>query len=115
MFPFALEVALPGALETIEPGAAWRGEMARLPCEGAGRRVVVVASGGALIVWMTEDDLTVVVSVEIDVAVTVVGEPDSLVVIICDCGRPLGEVGTIVARVEVTVSVVDIVTTTVMG
>ena len=114
MFPFALEVTLPGALETVEPGAAWRGKMARLPCEGAGRRVVVVASGGALIVWMTEDDLTVVVSVEIDVAVTVVGEPDSLAATACDCGRPLIEVG-INARVEVTVSVEDIVTTTVLG
>jgi hypothetical protein len=72
MFPSVLEVALPGALETVL--AAWRGEMARLACDGAGRRVVAEVAGFVLPtkgVVMTEVRLVDVVNVENDVTVIV--------------------------------------------
>jgi membrane protein required for beta-lactamase induction len=72
MFPSVLEVALPGALETVL--AAWRGEMARLACDGAGRRVVAEVAGFVLPakgVVMTEVRLADAVNVENDVAVIV--------------------------------------------
>ena len=73
MFPSELEVALPGALEMVVLGA-WRGEMARLACDGAGRRFVAEVAGFVLPtkgVVVTEVRLADVVNVENDVLVIV--------------------------------------------
>ena len=73
MFPSELEVELAGALETVL-GAAWRGEMARLPCDGAGRRFVAEVAGFVLPtkgVVVTEVRLADVVNFENDVTVIV--------------------------------------------
>ena len=72
MFPSELEVELDGALETVL--TAWRGEMARLACDGAGRRFVAEVAGFVLPTKgsvVTEVRLADVVNVENDVLVIV--------------------------------------------